>query len=181
MSFFDAFWQPHHRNSLSHSHGLGSLLHYLDESHSKLEENATPDLDVRETSSTYFLDVELPGVTDKKNDLLIQWASSRTLVIEGQLRRSDIAREWGEHSKQLDSKSSVDVHEEHHDPKQEPKPEQPNLIFKERSVGKFRRSFTFPVDIESTKLRAKLEDGLLKIMVPKQKHDDRSGQIVSIE
>jgi HSP20 family molecular chaperone IbpA len=160
---------------------LGSLLHYLDEAHSKLEENATPDLDVRETSSAYFLDVELPGVADKKNDVVIKWASSRTLVIEGHLRRTDIAREWGEHSNQHDSKKSADGPEDQKGSREKPKPEEASLLFKERRVGKFRRSFTFPVDIESSKLRAKLEDGLLKIRVPKQENDDHSGEIIHIE
>jgi HSP20 family molecular chaperone IbpA len=181
MSFFDAFWQPHHPKSQSHPHSLGSFLHYLDEAHGKLEENATPDLDVRETGSAYFLDVELPGVADKKNDVLIKWVSSRTLVIEGQLRRTDIAREWGEDSNQHDSKMSADVPEEQQHSKAKVKLDETSLIFKERRVGKFRRSFTFPVDIESSKLRAKLEDGLLKIRVPKQKHDDHSGEVIHIE
>jgi HSP20 family protein len=181
MSFFDAFWQPHHQKSLSHPHSLGSVLKYLDAAHSKLDANATPDLEVRETSSAYFLDVELPGVSDKQNDVLIKWASSRTLVIEGQLRRSDIAREWGEHSNQNDLETSVDVPQEQQSPKEKLNPDEPNLIFRERRIGKFRRSFTFPVDVESSKLRARLGDGLLKIRVPKEQHDHYSGEVIHIE
>lgn len=51
----------------------------------------TPAVDIRETDSDYYFDIELPGVTDR-NSVSIQWTSSRTLVVEGQVSRPSISQ-----------------------------------------------------------------------------------------
>lgn len=50
----------------------------------------TPTVDIRETDSHYYFDIEMPGVTDRDN-ISIQWTSSRTLVVEGTISRPDIS------------------------------------------------------------------------------------------
>ena len=50
----------------------------------------TPTVDIRETDSHYYFDIEMPGVTDREN-ISIQWTSSRTLVVEGTILRPDIS------------------------------------------------------------------------------------------
>lgn len=42
-----------------------------------------------------------------------------------------------------------------------------NYYRRERSYGKFQRTFTLPVDVEPDKIKADFKDGLLKIEVPK--------------
>ena len=42
-----------------------------------------------------------------------------------------------------------------------------NFYRKERSYGKFQRSFTLPADVDADKIKAEFKDGLLKIEVPK--------------
>ena len=37
----------------------------------------------------------------------------------------------------------------------------------ERSAGNFSRSFTLPYDVDATKVKATLKDGLLKLVLPK--------------
>jgi hypothetical protein len=51
----------------------------------------TPDSDIRETKLAYHIEMELAGVSDKK-DILIQWMSPRTLVVEGKAVRPDLTR-----------------------------------------------------------------------------------------
>ena len=42
-----------------------------------------------------------------------------------------------------------------------------NYYRRERSYGKFQRAFTLPADVDSEKIKAEFNDGLLKIEVPK--------------
>jgi HSP20 family protein len=42
-----------------------------------------------------------------------------------------------------------------------------NYYRRERSYGKFQRTFTLPADIDSDKIKAEFNDGLLQIEVPK--------------
>jgi hypothetical protein len=51
----------------------------------------TPNTDIRETKLAYHIEIEVPGVTDRKN-LLIQWMSPRTLLVEGDIKRPPVGR-----------------------------------------------------------------------------------------
>ena len=42
-----------------------------------------------------------------------------------------------------------------------------NYYRKERSFGKFQRSFTLPAEVDSEKIKADYKDGVLKIEIPK--------------
>jgi HSP20 family protein len=42
-----------------------------------------------------------------------------------------------------------------------------NYYRRERAFGKFERSFTLPVDVDSDKIKADYRDGVLKINIPK--------------
>ena len=42
-----------------------------------------------------------------------------------------------------------------------------NYYRKETSLGKFERTFTLPVDVDSNQIKAEYKDGLLKIEIPK--------------
>lgn len=61
--------------------------------------------------------------------------------------------------------ASRDIDAENHDT--------PLFILSERKVGPFQRTFTLPVDVDMKALKAKLEDGLLRIDLPKR---DMSGE-----
>jgi HSP20 family molecular chaperone IbpA len=49
----------------------------------------------------------------------------------------------------------------------------PLLIHNERKVGTFERTFTLPMDVDMKELKSKLQDGLLRIDLPKR---DLSGE-----
>ena len=50
----------------------------------------------------------------------------------------------------------------------EPKVKFPKRLLKERHIGEFMRSFTFPMEVDSDGMKANLIDGLLRIVVPKK-------------
>jgi HSP20 family molecular chaperone IbpA len=43
----------------------------------------------------------------------------------------------------------------------------PRRILRERNIGDFQRSFTFPVGVDADKMEASLANGLLTLVVPK--------------
>jgi HSP20 family protein len=42
-----------------------------------------------------------------------------------------------------------------------------NYYRRERSYGKFQRTFTLPADVDSDKIKAEFKDGVLQIEIPK--------------
>ncbi|KAL2152891.1 hypothetical protein VTH82DRAFT_4046 [Thermothelomyces myriococcoides] len=54
-------------------------------------------------------------------------------------------------------------------PEQTKKEEQPHFLYQERSVGQFSRTFTFADRVDADNVTASLQNGILSIMVPKQK------------
>lgn len=44
-----------------------------------------------------------------------------------------------------------------------------SFIFRESREGKFKKKFSLPFDVESDKIKAKFENGVLRITIPKAK------------
>jgi HSP20 family protein len=134
-----------------------------------------PKFDVKELQDSYELHGELPGLEQK--DVNIEWTDSNTLTISG---RTETRREEGTPPKQL--KASVED-EEQENGKQESTAvtetekagevvkadEGPKYWVSERSVGEFRRNFSFPARVDQDAVKASLKNGILSIVVPKAK------------
>ncbi|RPB05502.1 HSP20-like chaperone [Choiromyces venosus 120613-1] len=134
----------------------------------------SPNFDVCETESSYILEGELPGLHDKSK-LNIEFTDPQTLFIKGRLDKShenhpeshkarveDVSdeRQDKEGSKEVEAKGkSTDI-----EAKKESKPK---LWISERTSGEFQRSFTFPINIDQEGVKASLEHGILRILVPK--------------
>jgi HSP20 family molecular chaperone IbpA len=69
----------YHRHKSSHTGGEPRLSSW------------TPNTDIRETKLAYHIEIEVPGVMDRQN-LLIQWMSPRTLLVEGDIKRPLVGR-----------------------------------------------------------------------------------------
>ncbi|KAF2493846.1 hypothetical protein BU16DRAFT_428057, partial [Lophium mytilinum] len=102
-----------------------------------------PDFDVRETERAYFLEGEFPGIRDQRA-IRLEWVDRRTLAIEARLERRKMEIEAG---------------------KGQQWPVREWLA--ERRVGHYQRTFTFPGDVDAVGVRARLGQGLLRILVPK--------------
>ncbi|MBD3299847.1 MAG: Hsp20 family protein [Candidatus Moranbacteria bacterium] len=53
--------------------------------------------------------------------------------------------------------------------KEESKEEEENIYKEERYIGKFRREFSLPTKVDSSKIKAKIKDGILRITLPKSR------------
>lgn len=127
----------------------------------------TPHCDIRESNSAYCLDVELPGLRDKK-DVKLKWTGARSLFIDASIQRQPLPEEAIDLSE--GSSSEADGHGKR-DKKKEEKPV--HFLKRERKTGEFARGFNFPVDVEQEETVAKLAYGILTITVPKKEKDKR--------
>lgn len=153
----------------------------------------TPKFDVTETKDSYELHGELPGIDQK--DIDISWTDNNTLTIKG---RHEHVREEGqrpqrflennnnnnnaeqkklEHQPTVEDESAKATSTETQVTKQAEKQEvaktdethKPKYWVSERSVGEFHRSFAFPARVDQDAVKASLKNGILSIVVPKQK------------
>ncbi|KAF8538797.1 HSP20-like chaperone, partial [Trichophaea hybrida] len=128
----------------------------------------SPNFDVHETEHEYVLEGELPGLSDKKN-VSIEFTDDRTILVHGKIERS--MKGWsdeqgniqsieaGEEPKKLEGKEE--------EKKEEKKQKSPKFWVSERSVGEFSRSFSFPTQVDVDRVKAGLDNGILKLVVPK--------------
>lgn len=92
-----------------------------------------PATDIRETSDSYEVVAELPGMTKDEVDITLE---NNVLTLSGERRF--------EREKERD-----------------------NFHRLERSYGTFARSFTLPRNVDSDKVDAKFDDGVLTLTIPK--------------
>jgi len=145
----------------------------------------SPDVDLRETDTMFFLDVEAPGVSDKSS-INIHWASSRMLIIEGEITRPEVDEpaaaastldQSGEPKDSSKSSANVKNQQRHHSPSLYPEVDGVRLTVCERKIGHFIRTFNFPVDVDRHSLKARLNAGLLQIQIPKWQQSDEKWKV----
>jgi len=168
-----------HERSFPHQ----SLFGYLAHRKPNLEPKITqPDIDIRDNETGYIIDIELPGVSAGKS-IKIEWTSSRSLTVSGNTDRPIAPEATTTPKKTSTSNGSVGTrvaNGEWVNP-QEPEDPVPTIVVAERRIGPFRRHFNFPVDVDMEKLKAKLENGLLMISVPKRESDSASWGRLNLE
>lgn len=104
---------------------------------------STPDVDVKETTDRYTLEMDLPGRTEK--DVAVE-IDHDTLTI------SSIEKE----------KSGEEDRKHEADDEQNEK-----WLIRERSAGGFSRSFTLPDDVNPEQIAASFRDGVLAVTMPR--------------
>ncbi|KAK8162589.1 hypothetical protein IWX90DRAFT_487347 [Phyllosticta citrichinensis] len=140
-----------------------------------------PDFDVRETDSAFYLEGELPGIAST-SAIRLHWIDRRTLTIEATVEKVDLEAEWGLlrpiRGTSVQSSSDGDDMVVDKSPAVEgvveanaveDKPSKPVVRewLAERRCGQYQRTFTFPTDVDAEAIRARLGQGLLRVLVPK--------------
>jgi len=148
----------------------------------------TPRFDVKEEQHAYHLEGEMPGIAQK--DIEIAFSDERTLTVKG---RSERYEEKGERPKELEngaadaseekgSRQSTEVTTQNGEKGVTKASEStgPTYWMSERSVGEFKRSFSFPQRVDQDNVKASLKNGILSIVVPKLEKA-KEGKKVAIE
>lgn len=140
-----------------------------------------PDVDIRDAISQYLIELECPGVKDAA-DIHCQWTSSRHLAVSGTVARPEyvpcddrevIALMPGlcrEKDLPLSSSLEQEGEQKKNGDGGSETPPPVYVVLGERRIGSFRRTFTFPVEVEHEGMTARLEAGLLRIRVLKKLH-----------
>jgi len=129
-----------------------------------------PNFDVRESANYYFLEGEFPGI-GSKSDIHIEWVGHRTLVVEARVAKLDEEAEWsishGRSDNKSDKEGSGVATENGYGFGHERKGKELRELLHDRHRGKLQRSFTFPYKVDAENLKARLSNGLLKMLVTK--------------
>lgn len=183
----------------SPSNGLETLLRLLDAesaphgAHPSPQQrharSFSPKFDVRESAHAYELAGELPGI--RQDDIDIEFVDANTLIIKGRtaqdhdsghVKSSDVEKaknvtvEDDEEEQQVAKKTQVgDVTEtKRHEEVQY------RYWVKERSVGEFHRTFSFPGKVDRDGVKASLKEGVLKVLVPKEVRKEAESKKIKI-
>lgn len=140
-----------------------------------------PKFDVKENEENYELHGELPGLEQK--NINIEWSDGNTLTISG---RTEVKREEGTPFKQLKARvedESTSTENKENESTAVANTEKSGDVVKadegakywisERSVGEFRRNFSFPARVDQDHVKASLKNGILSIVVPKLRGGSR--------
>jgi HSP20 family molecular chaperone IbpA len=163
---------------------------------------------VRETEAAYFLEGEFPGIADK-DSIKLEWVDGRTLAIDAWIVKVDLSHEWGapanvqQHPPPTASgerppeqkgetsasgaanggdatAATASESEAKHNGEQHKDPNVREWLC-ERRIGHYQRTFTFPAEVDIAGVRARLGQGLLRVMVPKVKESEIKAKKVPIE
>ncbi|KAI5815707.1 HSP20-like chaperone [Pyronema omphalodes] len=143
----------------------------------------TPTFDVHETEREYILEGEFPGLSDKKN-ISIEFTDDKTILISGKIEREfkGAKDEQGKGNMigtaEEQKKIGGDKPAAEQEAIMKEKAKGPKYWVSERSVGEFSRSFNFPGDVDIDRVKATLEHGILKVVVPKM--EKKAGRKIEI-
>ncbi|KAF2099146.1 30 kDa heat shock protein [Rhizodiscina lignyota] len=147
-----------------------------------------PKFDVSETKDAYQLHGELPGIEQK--NINIEWSDSNTLTISGRTEhrresgpeqgkvtgeaeehhyeKPSVEEEAGTSTKAANGETSESTEVAKTGSQEVANQEdRPKYWVSERSVGEFHRSFSFPARVDQDNVKARLNNGILEITVPK--------------
>lgn len=170
---YNTTWLPQHYPE--HHHAFEHTRHFIGHALSGLAHEImapqpaphlhTPRANAYESTATFYLDVELPGIKDKA-EVELEWLSSGTLLLRTKVK--------GDMHAPL---RNDEVH--HHEAKNEGKKEgdqkpaegeQRPIVYMtvhERKIGAYGRAFHFPVKVQREQMETSLEAGVLSITLPK--------------
>jgi HSP20 family molecular chaperone IbpA len=129
----------------------------------------SPRFDFRESDDAYYLDGELPGISQENID--IEFSDHQTLVIKGRSEREfqetnadDTPQDQEGQEGQEETSGVAKAGEK---PVTKSKSNKHRYWASERSVGQFHRAFSFPGRVDQNNVRASLKNGILSVVVPK--------------
>jgi HSP20 family molecular chaperone IbpA len=151
-----------------------------------------PKFNVRELPESYELEGELPGIEQK--DIEIEFSDKSTLTVRGKTERSYTsgtpptgfieeppaqgAIESGQ-TGQTTATTALKPSEKQVSKEQERRRDEGKYWVSERSLGEFSRSFSFPHGVDQDQVQASLKNGILNIVVPKAKKQERRKVTIS--
>ncbi|KAJ3363143.1 hypothetical protein GGF32_004713 [Allomyces javanicus] len=128
-----------------------------------------PNVDISENESEYKVVAELPGL--QRDQVNVEVVDNNTLVISGsrssgtdQPTQQAVSSSSGDQSATTDVATAPDTGSA----VQQASPGGHEVVTRERFSEEFMRSIAFPSRIKADQIQAKLQDGLLELVIPKE-------------
>ncbi|KAK4442112.1 HSP20-like chaperone [Podospora aff. communis PSN243] len=134
--------------------------------HGRHRRGPRPRFDIRETEKAYELYGEVPGA--KRKDIHIELTGQNVLVVRGHVDRGYDAPIPGKKQQKKEKEGEGTEKSEEGEKEKEKESDAVRFLQRERFVGDFEREFAFPGPLMEFDITASLEDGILKVVAPKQ-------------
>ena len=123
--------------------------------------STVPAVNIIDQEDCYRVEVAAPGMT--KKDFKVQINSENEMLIEL------------EHHDELHDEPHGESHDEHsHDEKE------PTYLRREFSYSHYRQRLLLPENIDRKAIQAHVKHGVMTILIPKQKHEERNEKMEQI-
>lgn len=175
---------PEHHYPLEHarhsiSRALGDFAHDLTHAGPSEYHLISPRSDIRESTTTFYIDVELPGIATEEQ-MTLNWLGSRTLLLRATVTRAPTPED-DTAVKQSDKDATMSIKDETKDHDKKQGDQSVYLTLGERHLGTFGRAFNFPVDVDHDGVTAKLAAGVLRLTVPKLPEGSKFEKKVNVQ
>ena len=127
---------------------------------------ATPAINVKETKTEYKVEVAAPGMCKEDFDIHINKENDLVITMEKKCKCSDCGCDGKEGEKKEEKKEEE---------------KEPRYLRREFSYTKFQQTLILPDDVDKEHICAKVNDGVLKIKLPKMKPEAKVESVKSIE
>jgi len=134
-----------------------------------------PNADIRETTTRYYIEIELAGAHTLK-DIALRWEDQRLLLVRGLRKRTQLSEQEKDAEEQAKEENAEPRDDSKVAAKGDEVSEKESRVHNvrvERHLGPFSRIFEFAVEVDHESSRAYLNDGLLTIVVNKKSPESR--------
>lgn len=128
--------------------------------------NTAPAINVMETEKEYKVEVAAPGMCKEDFDIHINKDNDLVITMEKKCKCSDCGCETKEGEKKEEEKKEE---------------KEPRYLRREFSYSKFQQTLILPDDVDKDHICAKVNDGVLKIRLPRVKPEAKVESMRSIE
>jgi HSP20 family molecular chaperone IbpA len=184
---------PEHHYPLEHTrHAIGHTFSDIAHEFANLGPSGPvmicPRVDAHESQTTFYIDVELPGLRSEEQ-ITLKWISTRTLLLRAVVRRTTTPEDEIEVKRNVGQTSATPTTEVTQNKMKDGKARSKSneeiqpiyMTLGERRIGAYGRAFNFPVDVNHESTTAKLDAGVLRITVPKVETASRVDKKVTVE
>lgn len=126
-----------------------------------------PAINVMETEKDYKVEVAAPGMCKEDFQININKDNDLVITMEKKCKCSDCGCETKEGEKKEEKKKEDE--------------KEPRYLRREFSYSKFQQTLILPDDVNREAICAKMNDGVLKIKLPKMKPEAKVESVKSIE
>lgn len=128
--------------------------------------STAPAINVMETEKSYKIEVAAPGMCKEDFHIHINKENALVISMEKKCKCTDCGCDGKEGEKPEEKKEEE---------------KEPRYLRREFSYSKFQQTLILPDDVDKEHICAKVNDGVLKIKLPKMKPDAKVDEMRSIE